>query len=466
MNDKTEKPRATVGFFEFLTKRDLHFQSELTKSVAQSVTRRAALQKFGLGLAGMALACFGLANMAQAQFTYETNNGTITITGYTGSGSNVTIPSSTNGYLVTTIGDYAFYLSSLTNAMIPNSVTKIGDFAFGDSGLRSVTIGNSVTTLGSHAFFSCISLTSVMIPASVTILGDNAFAFCYSLTNTVIPNSVIAIGNNAFDSCSGLTSLTIGNSVTTIGDWAFAACYGLTNIAIPNSVITIGDHAFDSCYGLTSLTIGNSVTTIGAGAFYLSGLTSLTIPNSVTTIGDSAFTSCYSLTSVAFGNSVATIGHDAFNSCSMLPNIVIPNSVTNLGNSAFASCSALTNAFFQGNAPGVDGVAGSVDRSVFAGAIGKVYYVPGTTGWGSTFGGWPAVPILPRVGGNIGIHSGNFGFTITGATNQTVVVEACADLAHPVWLPIATNTLANGSSVFSDAKWTNHPSRFYRLRSP
>ena len=40
---------------------------ELTKSMAQSVTRRAALKKFGLGLAGMALACFGLANKAGAQ---------------------------------------------------------------------------------------------------------------------------------------------------------------------------------------------------------------------------------------------------------------------------------------------------------------------------------------------------------------------------------------------------------------
>ena len=39
---------------------------ELTKSLAQSVTRRAALKKFGLGLAGMALACIGLAPKAQA----------------------------------------------------------------------------------------------------------------------------------------------------------------------------------------------------------------------------------------------------------------------------------------------------------------------------------------------------------------------------------------------------------------
>jgi len=39
---------------------------ELTKELAESVTRRGAMKKFGLGLAGMALACFGLPNRAKA----------------------------------------------------------------------------------------------------------------------------------------------------------------------------------------------------------------------------------------------------------------------------------------------------------------------------------------------------------------------------------------------------------------
>jgi hypothetical protein len=39
---------------------------ELTRSLARSVTRRQAFKKFGLGIAGMALACFGLANKAKA----------------------------------------------------------------------------------------------------------------------------------------------------------------------------------------------------------------------------------------------------------------------------------------------------------------------------------------------------------------------------------------------------------------
>jgi hypothetical protein len=40
---------------------------ELAKSMAQSTTRRGALKKFGLGLAGITLASLGLANDAQAK---------------------------------------------------------------------------------------------------------------------------------------------------------------------------------------------------------------------------------------------------------------------------------------------------------------------------------------------------------------------------------------------------------------
>ena len=39
---------------------------DLAKGLAQSVTRRAALKKFGVGLAGAMLASLGLANKAEA----------------------------------------------------------------------------------------------------------------------------------------------------------------------------------------------------------------------------------------------------------------------------------------------------------------------------------------------------------------------------------------------------------------
>jgi hypothetical protein len=65
----------------------------------------------------------------QAQFTYTINNGTITITGYTGPGGAVTIPSTIDGLPVTTIGDSAFAFCPLSSVTIPNSVISIGDGA-------------------------------------------------------------------------------------------------------------------------------------------------------------------------------------------------------------------------------------------------------------------------------------------------------------------------------------------------
>ena len=40
---------------------------ELAKGMAQSVTRRGALKKFGVGLAGMVLAAFGLPSKGEAK---------------------------------------------------------------------------------------------------------------------------------------------------------------------------------------------------------------------------------------------------------------------------------------------------------------------------------------------------------------------------------------------------------------
>jgi hypothetical protein len=243
--------------------------------------------------------------------------------------TSVSIPNS-----VTTIGNSAFgSCGRLASITIPNSVTTIGDYAFSVCGLTSVTIPNSITTIKSGTFYHCSSLISVTIPNSIITIGYAAFADG-GLTSVIIPNSVTTIGDDAFANCN-LTSVTIGDSVTTIGDYAFSVC-PFTSVIIPSSVTTIGDYAFSVC-GLTSVIIPNSVTTIKSGTFYrCSSLTSVTIPNSVITIGNSAFASC-GLTSVTIGDSVTTIESNAFTACPFT-SIIIPNSVTTIGDYAFSSC--------------------------------------------------------------------------------------------------------------------------------
>ncbi|MBE0545109.1 MAG: hypothetical protein IH623_27535 [Verrucomicrobia bacterium] len=95
--------------------------------------------------------------------------------------------------------------------------------------------------------------------------------------------------------------------------------------------------------------------------------------------------------------------------------------------------------------------------------------MPGTAGWGATFEGRPARLWNPRVqtgAASFGVRTNRFGFDITGTSGLIVVVEACTNLANPVWFPAGTHTLTGGSAYFSDSEWANHPRRFYRLRSP
>jgi len=107
---------------------------------------------------------------------------------------------------------------------------------------------------------------------------------------------------------------------------------------------------------------------------------------------------------------------------------------------------------------------------VFTGANNAaVYYLAGTIGWSTTFGGRPTLLWNPQPQTSvtsIGVQTNRFGFNITGTSNLVIVVEACTNLAHPIWYPLQTNTLTGGSSYFSDPQWTNYSGRFYRLRSP
>ena len=123
----------------------------------------------------------------------------------------------------------------------------------------------------------------------------------------------------------------------------------------------------------------------------------------------------------------------------------------------------MTSVYFEGNAP-------SLGQDVFSGADNvTVYYQPGATGWGATFGGRPTAVWKPQVqtgAASFGVRTNQFGFDISWASDRVIVVDACTNLAEPVWSPVSTNTLAGGLSSFSDPQWADYPVRFYRLSAP
>ncbi len=165
-------------------------------------------------------------------FQYTTNNGTISVTGYSGTGGVVTIVPSVDSLPVTSIGDWVFYWrTSLTSISLPDSLTNIGNYAFGEcSGLTQVTIPPNVSAIGNSAFFECSKLTSITIPSSVRSIGDWAFAYCSSLPSITIGSNVTNIGNNAFANCTSLTGIIIPASVSQMGSGMFFYCPNLSGV--------------------------------------------------------------------------------------------------------------------------------------------------------------------------------------------------------------------------------------------
>ena len=426
-----------------------------------------------LGLPGVVQAQDAYSTNADGSiYTYSTNaDGSANIVAYAGPPWVVTIPTNINGLTVTSIGDeeYGVLSASLINVTIPDSVTNIFTGSFLNDSLTAITVDTN------NPAYS--SLNGVLFDKSQTTLIQYPIGLRGSY---VIPSSVTSIGELAFygDFQGNLTSVTIPDSVTNIGGFAFQECIGFANITIPDSVTSIGEAAFDFDQRLTSVTIPNSVTSIGAAAFNDDDILTVITVDTNNPAYSSAHGVLFNNTqttliqypehlggSYTIPGSVTSIGDAAFEDTG-LTSVTIPNSVTSIGDYAFSQGYSLTKVYFTGNAP-----FPTNDSTVFYGDPTTAYYLPGTTGWGATFDGLLSAPWFlptPQIlnnGPGFGVQPGGFGFTISWATNASVVVQAATNLATPVWLPVCTNTLTGGTNYFSDPQWRNYLGRFYRVTS-
>ena len=340
-------------------------------------------------------------------FTYSTDGTNVTITGYTGSGGNVTIPASINDLPVTSIG-------------VPG---------------------------GPGVFEDNVTVTNVVISDGITDIEDYTFYECLNLTNVIIGNGVTSIGLWAFEG-DPLSSLKIPDSVTSIWFAAFAYCNYLSSVVIPDGVTILDNDVFSNCSSLTNAILGKGITIIGVETFQYDPLSSISISDNVLSIGSYAFYNCASLQNVRIGNSV-----------------------TSIGSYAFSGCNELTSVFFKGNAPVVDGsVFGAIEGYYFGFAtIYCLPGTTGWVTFNQNSDLPPAVLWNPQAqtsDGGFGVGPNGFGFNITGTTNIPIVVVAATNLNGPSWAVLQSCTLTNGSVYFSDPAWTNYPSRFYRIRSP
>jgi hypothetical protein len=115
-----------------------------------------------------------------------------------------------------------------------------------------------------------------------------------------------------------------------------------------------------------------------------------------------------------------------------------------------------------------DPLGGDTSRVTFDARAGTRYEIA-VDGWNAESGEVvlrlnmrPAPPVLsqPRI-----LADGAFQFTLTGASNSSVTIEARGNLSSGAWLPTSTNTIGFGGVLtFVDPALVQSPQRLYRAR--
>ncbi len=153
-----------------------------------------------------------------------------------------------------------------------SKITNANDFlVYSESGVKSVigytgtqteiTLPSSVSKVGPYSFYRCFDLTSVVIPEGIVKIEDYAFASLKNITEITIPNSVTEIGKHAFDGCVKVETLTFGTQrkLTHIDDYGFANLTSLKKAILPDGLKRTGDYSFENCSSMTEFSMPSSI---------------------------------------------------------------------------------------------------------------------------------------------------------------------------------------------------------------
>lgn len=125
-------------------------------------------------------------------FTYEAfDEGTVLITGYTGTEETVYVPNTIYGNKVLGIANYAFFgCENLKSITISSEIEAVGEYAFSQcTNLTDVNLGTGMLEIGSYAFEGCYSLKRIAVSDVLAVVGEGAFNGCYAVTDIYFPGT-------------------------------------------------------------------------------------------------------------------------------------------------------------------------------------------------------------------------------------------------------------------------------------
>lgn len=182
---------------------------------------------------------------------YRVENGLVTITESRCIQPSIEVPSTIDGYPVTSIGRGAFKTCyEMTSITLPPGIISIEDEAFWGTHVTSIKLNEGLKKIGKYAFVYS-RLEKVEFPVGLEEIGDKAF-FDTRLQSVILPEGLISIGDDSFNSMydmgtkCAITSVSFPSTLKRIGDSAFEQCENLQQVTLPKHLEFIGEDVFSN----------------------------------------------------------------------------------------------------------------------------------------------------------------------------------------------------------------------------
>ncbi len=252
-------------------------------------------------------------------FTYFLIGKEITITGYVGNKTKITIPKKIKGYEVVDIDlqGKGASLKGVTRVHIPNKFSIGGGWAYAKDlkkitfnksnknysvknnlvlnkkgteirccpgGLKKIKMPNSVKVVDG---FNSRDITKISFGKNATRVKQYAFASCEKLKTVEFNKKLKKIEYCGFVSCDELTKIRLPRGFKSLGNEAFRNCEDLKKVVIPKTTEYIGQGAFEDCEELEKVYIYSKDCEINPGEYdkYYKKYLSETIPKDATVYG-------------------------------------------------------------------------------------------------------------------------------------------------------------------------------------
>ncbi len=271
-------------------------------------------------------------------WSFDTETGVLTISG-TGAMTDYTAASETPWYS---------YAELIKSVVIEEGVTTVADYAFKGTALTEVVLPYSLAEVSSTAFGDCYSLTTVTFTGTQEEWDALDVQFPDSTPEVICAGKSGTTGSNATWRFNGVTGeFTVsGTGTMTYYTTSNPAPWTdfrdeIVTVTIEEGVKNVSSQSFYRCTSLKNVNLPDTVTTIGGCAFEKTSIESIVIPDSVTHIDNAAFRGCKLLENVKLSANLRTIELFAFDDCESLTSLTIPASVTSIV-CRFKSCSSLT----------------------------------------------------------------------------------------------------------------------------